>query len=681
MKLRAFPFILGALLLLSGHRIQAQVKPSSNAGHYAISTRVYRLLAPELEIGIFPGGLNPPALPPPNARTADIETFLRRSHNVIKDYLIQHGVTLPNGSLACFDPASSTLALRAMSVVHDQVEPLVASHLNQSPKNISWTLEMVEVPEAAGQASILKAVPIANHQAVLESLLSAGKSVLTMSGETKSGLQTSAHQGSLSFDPLAYSADDKHRVEYVLDEQKAGTLFEMESTVGSDAGLVNVNFALSHAHNSGVPRWDRLTDGSSEKIEVQWIDRPVARMKSSISMAEGTTRLLGVWALDGETSPSRRGLVRVAFLSIKVIKFLPPEEPRVEQILRANGESVSPTLRGVLPPADTTHPPGMEVRIIRVPPDFLSVSSATPDTSPTCATNGVAVVGAPQTSRRFTAEEILRAQAIPFPVGSSAKFNTVTSELVVANTPENLDLIADFANTLIGEGPRNTSFSFYIIQADGGLIRKIERDALHESDHTVGWRSAEDAVKRGAAKFIRSATLTTKSGQSANTESIIEYIKNTGVSYSGKVSAARISQPEKVADAASPVAKDSATSNNEFVRLSTSAELQPVGLRIEIEPSVNPDGRTLELNLAFEYDFAPPVLRVSTEPVPEGTQRVAAPSTEFRKVETKASTTLLSGSTRMISVWKPSGTPELDGDILQALFIRADIVPVEPTEK
>ena len=63
--------------------------------------------------------------------------------------------------------------------------------------------------------------------------------------------------------------------------------------------------------------------------------------------------------------------------------------------------------------------------------------------------------------------------------------------------------------------------------------------------------------------------------------------------------------------------------------------------------------------------------------MPEGTRRIAAPSVEFHESEVKLSTTLLSGSTRMISVWKPSGTPELDGDVLQALFIRADIVPIE----
>ena len=60
-------------------------------------------------------------MPPVNASNGEIEIFLKRSHDVIKDYLIQQGVTLPPGSLASYDPASSTLALRAMAVVHDLV--------------------------------------------------------------------------------------------------------------------------------------------------------------------------------------------------------------------------------------------------------------------------------------------------------------------------------------------------------------------------------------------------------------------------------------------------------------------------------------------------------------------------------------------------------------------------------
>ena len=69
------------------------------------------------------------------------------------------------------------------------------------------------------------------------------------------------------------------------------------------------------------------------------------------------------------------------------------------------------------------------------------------------------------------------------------------------------------------------------------------------------------------------------------------------------------------------------------------------------------------------------------DPPPERTVQLAAALTEFRKQEFKTSTTMRDGSTRLISIWKPSGTPELDGDVLQAAFLRVDIVPLSPPAK
>ena len=83
----------------------------------------------------------------------------------------------------------------------------------------------------------------------------------------------------------------------------------------------------------------------------------------------------------------------------------------------------------------------------------------------------------------------------------------------------------------------------------------------------------------------------------------------------------------------------------------------------------------------MDYGYAPPVQRPPDEPPSDHTIRFAVPTIEFRRHEFKASTTMRSGSTRMISVWKPAGTPELDGDVLQAAFLRADVVLLNPPEK
>jgi hypothetical protein len=599
---------------------------------------------------------------------------------VIKEFLNQQGVTLPAGSLACYDPASSTLALRAMAVVHDLVQPVVDAHLNRIPKHLAWTLEMIEAPEAAARAAIQEAAPIADHAAVLESLRGKGKSIFTMRGETKSGQQISARQGSQFTDSPEYAADDKPRVEYTQETQKEGTLFELEPVVSSDGRTIDVHFSLNHQHKPGIARWESLTDGTAEKVEVKWTDRPLAEVTTSLSLIDGDTRLVGVWALDGEMNPARLGLVRAAFFQANLVALLPLEDSRVEQLLKMRGEAVSPTPKAVFPVADPNLPPGMAVRRFRIPPDFLSLGSTPADSAADPFASGAAA-GEPQFIRSMGVEEILRSQGIPFPPGSSANLLSATSELVVRNTPENIDLVEEFVQTAIGETPKLVVLSLHIAQADAGLIRKLERETRRLPDHVSAWRSIEEAVAQGSAKVLRSALITTKSGQQSGYESIIQFVTNTGVSYSNSNSSADTAESKKEAGAPSAVAKASVVSQSGNSWLTTSGEIQKVGFDFEIEPTVGADSKTIDLNLASTYDFAPPTQSVSTEPVPEGTRRIAAPSVEFHESEVKLSTTLLSGSTRMISVWKPSGTPELDGDVLQALFIRADIVPVEPTEK
>jgi hypothetical protein len=450
--------------------------------------------------------------------------------------------------------------------------------------------------------------------------------------------------------------------------------------VSSDGRTIDVHFSLNHQHKPGIARWESLTDGTAEKVEVKWTDRPLAEVTTSLSLIDGDTRLVGVWALDGEMNPARLGLVRAAFFQANLVALLPLEDSRVEQLLKMRGEAVSPTPKAVFPVADPNLPPGMAVRRFRIPPDFLSLGSTPADSAADPFASGAAA-GEPQFIRSMGVEEILRSQGIPFPPGSSANLLSATSELVVRNTPENIDLVEEFVQTAIGETPKLVVLSLHIAQADAGLIRKLERETRRLPDHVSAWRSIEEAVAQGSAKVLRSALITTKSGQQSGYESIIQFVTNTGVSYSNSNSSADTAESKKEAGAPSAVAKASVVSQSGNSWLTTSGEIQKVGFDFEIEPTVGADSKTIDLNLASTYDFAPPTQSVSTEPVPEGTRRIAAPSVEFHESEVKLSTTLLSGSTRMISVWKPSGTPELDGDVLQALFIRADIVPVEPTEK
>ncbi len=110
---------------------------------------------------------------------------------------------------------------------------------------------------------------------------------------------------------------------------------------------------------------------------------------------------------------------------------------------------VEPFAVVIQPISDTTTE--QYTRKYKVPPDFLSMGGAANQAAPAASADPFASAPASSSSgliQRQTAMEIFRASGIPFPEGSSAIYNPVTSELIVRNTQPNLDLIEMFSSSL-----------------------------------------------------------------------------------------------------------------------------------------------------------------------------------------------------------------------------------------
>lgn len=97
-------------------------------------------------------------------------------------------------------------------------------------------------------------------------------------------------------------------------------------------------------------------------------------------------------------------------------------------------------------------------RIYRVRPDFLSLSGSDSAAAPAASADPFAAANTTATTSgliaRKSALEILKAQGIPFPEGSSAVFNPVTSQLIVKNTQPNLDLVEAFVDAIKTDAPK-----------------------------------------------------------------------------------------------------------------------------------------------------------------------------------------------------------------------------------
>ncbi|MEZ0275005.1 MAG: hypothetical protein ACAH88_08875, partial [Roseimicrobium sp.] len=117
---------------------------------------------------------------------------------------------------------------------------------------------------------------------------------------------------------------------------------------------------------------------------------------------------------------------------------------------------------------------------------------------------------------------------------------------------------------------------------------------------------------------------------------------------------------------------------NDKGRIEAETNAKVIGTSWEIDPILYPDLHTIDINLSLEYHFAP------LQPPPSDTAPTPDVGSEAEKTyaaKVQSAYTLQSGTTRLISLWKPTGTPELDGkDVLQAAFLRADVVPVVDRE-
>ena len=613
----------------------AQGKTSQPADPNAFSTRVYRLPARDLSDGFLSndrGELRAPTLPSADVSSGEIEAFIKRSHDVTTVFLRQQGITLQKGSLACFDPATGTLALRAPNIIHEIVTPFTKALARTLPKDLSWSLSILELKLSVAREAMKMAAGTVDHTGVFEQLQPNARVVVSMRGEAKPGFQTKAVQGAEAADLVGFSLGNNNRIKPSREKNLIGTELELEPAIHEEEEEIDLNLALRHRHSAGTPRQEKLITSLSDQIEAHWVDRPLAAIKTSITMKSGTTRFLGAWALDGDALAERAELVRIAFIRAAIVNVQPLDDGRVAQFLQAHGEAVEPTPKHLLPVSKSDIPKGMSVRRFRVPPDFLSTGDSTAGSAPIDPFAPPKASDSKQKPRK-TAQEILRDQGIPFPPGSSANFYEQSSELVVWNTQDALDLVETFCCNC-DDKPRLLSFSLHIVQADALLLRKLDRETSGLADHTAAWKEVEDAVVKGSAKIVRSAWIETKSGQPTSTESIVEFRQLESDADESPTTETQVqSTPGGKPKSAIPVVTSRPTGEATSHEHKITSVIRPCGLRLDLEPTVGADGRTIDLNLSFGYDYAPPVQRVFDEPMRDHSIRVAAPSTEFRTHE------------------------------------------------
>lgn len=321
----------------------------------------------------------------------------------------------------------------------------------------------------------------------------------------------------------------------------------------------------------------------------------------------------------------------------------------------------------------------MYTRTFKVPPDFLASGAQGGGAAPAAPADPFAPAGANAAAgalpARPTALDILKAQGIPFPEGTSAVFITSTSQLIVRNTAPSLDLVEQYVEEINKRIPQQVYITAKFVEVSqkntdelgfdwtlgafgignnvfgsGGTTGNSSNGSLSTTDYpftldgtvigsnqvTAGNRSGSAAITQDSIDGLISAqnlassvapgifalagvytdpqfqvvvralsqkkgvdlmsapSVTTRSGQRASIEVIREFI------YPTEFEPPQIPQTVGATSTTGGTGTASASSFPVTPTTPTAFEMRPVGVRMEVDPVIGPDGYTIDLSLSPE---------------------------------------------------------------------------------
>jgi hypothetical protein len=548
------------------------------------------------------------------------ESIMSPMTKPLRAWLMAQGVTFPKGS--SFEYNKDLLQVTNTPENIETISALIDHAVSKATKTTAFTLHTVQAP-AAFLRELAHAAAASSDQsapwAAVEVAIARGEATFIDSTflETMSGTRATNSAACEHVYLADFSTSANGLPKLAFEMRKVGCSFEIEPTIGADGRTVDIDFL--HELPSAAPEIHRehfIDPASKQRFDMPVTDFHSLKTTTSIAMSPGSTKLIAL------QHPSGRGdadVLWATFLKYDV----------VAQVAKSRQAMAEPA-PARKPSAD---PKAIHTRAFRVPVDFLSAAGDS------TSAKGAIV--------RKTAKVILEEAGIPFPAGTAAFYGPATTQMVVRNTNENLDLIETYADSIIDCSQLTTiTFTTHILQGPGALLRRLTAQAASKSDHRAELDELLAAVKAGTVQHLDTARIETKSGTHATSKQGLEHSAINNV---------------RVNDKGEPV----------FAQ-----ERRNVGLNVELEATVGADGVTVELTTLVEFHPAEPVEHREFVIDTQG-RRLEFPLTDFQVAKLTTGITLHDGVARLLSLYKPTGKPEFEKeDVLQAIFITCDVLRV-----
>ena len=555
------------------------------------------------------------------------ESIMEPSPKPLRDWLIEQGVAFPSG--AEIHLKNNLLHVTNTQENIDSISTLLAAAVEKAPKTIAITLHTVRLPSShlprLSQAALASTDQSKEWQG-MEAAAARGEAAFLESCffETKSGTRSTHMAAKECYFLSQTPPKDKGSPTISLESQSLGFFLEIEPTLGADGRTIDVDYEHELHVTAAAPDAAPL---NNQNLAHSAAGIGALKTHSRTSMHEGEIRLI---ALHQDLGSSHADHIWATFLQCNSVPHFP--RPKHQLQVTAPASAAPDTLE-----TKTYHPP-YEFTFALLSPTLLSPVAP--------ALSGDPFGSSPEAppTKRPTTNEVLEKLGLTFPEGSHSHFDSAISTLTVRNTAANHALIAAAIEKLLLTSPCTVAITTHVLQGPGPLMRRLTAQASGKSNHRVEFDELLAAVKTGTVLHLDTARLETKPGTRATV--------NQGHTHKA---ICELSLDDK----GQPVLKQ---------------EPRPVGLNIELEPTVGADGVTVELSISTEFHTSPP-LEHREHIIDTQNRRLEFPLTDYFTSKVTTGITLPDGTARLISLYKPTGKPEFEKeDILQAIFITCDIL-------
>ncbi|MDF1851452.1 MAG: hypothetical protein P1U85_11505 [Verrucomicrobiales bacterium] len=241
----------------------------------------------------------------------------------------------------------------------------------------------------------------------------------------------------------------------------------------------------------------------------------------------------------------------------------------------------------------------------------------------------------------------LEMQGLSFPKGSLILFDPESLTLTARLPRIAQSSVAFTSDAYLSNIEMIVELQPIIIEAPADTLREKLEKISGVSDHSEILTELEGLVAQGDATLINQTRMQTRSGQRAK----IEQVRETAV----------------------PV--DLALNDEAVVEYE--AEFMQEGTVWETDPVIGADDETLDLNIGLKHNYAPNQ-RVQKLLTTDKNMTYSIAQTETYLAGLTSQYTMLSGTARLLAVWKPEIPGADQPDNLQAAFVRNELVRVLP---